>query len=164
MSHTGSAVHDDLTTLLHEQLRALNDRVEIGQLCNRYVHHLDHDRDNDAWLDSVFTQDVHLTFPMGEYQGMAGLAAFQQMARTTFARTHHISSNHSVDLDGDRARVRAHLIAVHVPATDVPNDHFDIGGHYEAQVVRTAAGWRISRFSFGLVWNAGEPPAAKLAS
>jgi hypothetical protein len=144
-----------------EQLRELTDRAAITRLCDRYTMHLDADRDNDEWLGSVFTPDAHLTFPFGEYQGLAGLAEFQQMARTTFARTHHLSSNYSVDLDGDKARVRAHLMAVHVPRSAEPGLHFTIGGHYDAQAVRTPDGWRIRQLVFDLVWNAGQAPGGK---
>ncbi|MFF1679995.1 MULTISPECIES: nuclear transport factor 2 family protein [unclassified Streptomyces] len=150
---------------LHRQLRLLNDRLEVTQLCDRYVLHLDKDRAHDTWLDSIFTDDVHLTFPFGEFKGIDGLAAFQQMARTNFARTHHISANHTVDLDpdGNHARVRAHLMAVHVTQADEPAGHFDIGGHYEAEARRTPHGWRIHRFVFDLVWQSGQAPLAKTA-
>jgi hypothetical protein len=154
------STNDDVAAL-RTQLQVLSDRAEIVALCDRYALHLDKSRGSDSWFDSVFTDDVVLTFPMGEYKGMDGLAAFQEMARTTFERTHHISSNYDVQLDTDRARVRAHLTAVHVRRRDEPADHFSIGGHYEAEVVRTARGWRIRRFEFDLVWNVGEPPNAK---
>lgn len=149
---------------LYRQLRLLNDRLELTQLCDRYVHHLDKDRGNDAWLDRIFTEDVHLSFPFGEFKGLEGLADFQQMARTTFARTHHISANHTVDLDGDEARVAAHLTAVHVRRSDVPAADFTIGGHYEAEARRTPHGWRIHRFVFDLVWQSGDAPGAKTAA
>jgi hypothetical protein len=146
-------------TAMHLRLRELTDRAEVSELCDRYVLHLDKDRDNDDWLASVFTEDAHLIFPMGEYKGLDGLAAFQRMARDTFSRTHHLSSNHVIRLDGDRAEVRAHLMAVHVREGAEPGTHFDIGGHYEAAAVRTPAGWRLRRFVFDLVWHAGQPPA-----
>ncbi|MEU1185465.1 nuclear transport factor 2 family protein [Streptomyces sp. NPDC005820] len=151
--------HDDTTALaaLTTQVRLLSDRAAIAELCDRYVRHLDKDRHNDDWFDAVFTDDVHLTFPMGEYKGVEGLADFQRMARTTFERTHHIGSNYTIELDGDRAGVRAHLTAVHVKRGEEPTAHFDIGGHYEAEAVRTPAGWRIRRFVFDLVWSAGDP-------
>ncbi|MFD5013006.1 nuclear transport factor 2 family protein [Streptomyces chartreusis] len=147
---------------LGAQVRTLADRAAITEVCDRYVHHLDADRHNDTWFGSVFTADVHLTFPFGEFKGFEGLAGFQQMARTTFERTHHLAGNYTIDLhpggDEDAARVRAHLMAVHVRRPDEPAAHFDIGGHYEAELTRTPAGWRIRRFTFDLVWNAGQGP------
>jgi len=159
-----TSLSDDAAALLHDQLRVLSDRAEIGQLCDRYVMHLDRDRYDDAWLGSVFTDDAELTFPFGEFRGMGGLADFQEMSRRTFARTHHISSNYDIQLDGDHARVRVHLTAVHVPLRDEPARHFVIGGHYEAEAVRTLSGWRFRRLDFDLVWNAGQPPGAAAPS
>ena len=79
------SISDDSAALRHDQLRVLSDRSEIGQLCDRYAMHLDRDRDDDAWLGSVFTDDACLTFPFGEFKGMDGLAAFQEMSRSNFA-------------------------------------------------------------------------------
>jgi len=138
---------------------ALVDRVEVGALCDRYVRHLDLSRDDDSWLPTVFAPDAVVTFPMGVYRGLDGLADFQRMARTTFERTHHMSSNHDITLDGDRATVRAHLTAVHLRRAANPSEHFSIGGHYAAEAVRTPAGWRLRLFTFDLVWTAGTAPA-----
>ncbi|WP_052423140.1 nuclear transport factor 2 family protein [Nonomuraea candida] len=153
-----STITLDEVEALRARVRELGDRAELAALCDRYVTHLDRDRDDDTWFDAVFTEDVQLVFPMGEYKGMAGLARFQEMARGTFERTHHMSGNYAIEIDGDRARVRAHLTAVHVRRGAEPGGHFDIGGHYEAEAVRTTRGWRIRRFAFDLVWSAGEGP------
>lgn len=156
-----SVTDPDATAVLHDQVRLLGDRAEISQLCDRYVMHLDRDRHDDSWLTAVFTDDAWLTFPFGEYRGLAGLAEFQDMARTNVARTHHMSANHHIEVDGDTARVRVHLVAVHVPGADEPGRHFDIGGHYEATAVRTPAGWRLRRLVFDLVWADGQPPEGR---
>ncbi|MCX4783744.1 nuclear transport factor 2 family protein [Streptomyces sp. NBC_01264] len=153
------SIDEDLVRHLSGQLRELTDRGEISRLCDRYVSHMDRDRDDDAWLGSVFTEDAVLSFPFGEYKGIEGLVAFQEMGRSSFARSHHISANHEIDLDGDRARVRAHTLAVHLKRREDPGTHFDVGGHYEALVVRTEEGWRIQRFTYEVVWSNGEPPA-----
>jgi SnoaL-like domain len=158
-----SAIDADAGTTLRDQVQALSDRAEIAQLCDRYVMHLDWDRDNDEWLGSVFTDDAHLAFPMGEYQGLGGIAEFQEMGRRNYTASHHISANNYIELDGDRARVRVHLVAVHVGRREEPGRHFDLGGHYDAEAVRTPAGWRFRRFTFSIVWHSGETPA-ELAS
>ncbi|MFD5144257.1 nuclear transport factor 2 family protein [Streptomyces sp. NPDC058401] len=158
-----SPTSEDLVASLAGQLRELTDRSEISRLCDRYVSHMDRDRDDDAWLGSVFTEDVVLSFPFGEYKGVEGLVAFQEMGRASFAGSHHVSANHDIDLavggDGDRARVRAQTLAVHLKRREDPGTHFDVGGHYEALLVRTAEGWRIERFTYEVVWSNGEPPA-----
>jgi hypothetical protein len=154
------STQDDIAALRAE-LRTLTDRAEIARLCDRYATHLDRSRHDDAWLDTVFTDDCLLTFPMGQYKGMEGLARFQEMARTTFERTHHLSSNYDIELETDRAQVRAHLMAAHVAHRDDTTHHFTIGGHYDAETVRTPRGWRIHQLTFDLVWTSGEPPKGK---
>ncbi|MEU0743266.1 nuclear transport factor 2 family protein [Streptomyces sp. NPDC006134] len=151
------SAHDALTAL-REQVRLLVDRAEITALCDRYITHLDKDRHRDDWFGSVFTDDAHLVFPMGEYKGAAGLAEFQEMARATFERTHHLASNYTVGIDGDTARIGAHLTAVHLRRAAEPGSHFDIGGHFEAEAVRTPEGWRLRRFVFALAWHTGDRP------
>lgn len=151
-------IDGDVAARLQAQVQILTDRAEIADLCDRYVMHLDRDRDHDAWLSSVFTDDAQLSFPTGEYRGLAGLAEFQQMSRENFAASHHLSANHCIDLDGDRAQVRGHLIAVHVAQPEQPGKHFDIGGHFDAEAVRTPVGWRLRRFAFTLAWTAGQVP------
>lgn len=146
------------------RLRTLSDRWEITALCDRYARALDLGRHDDSWFDTVFTPDVELTFPMGTYAGAAGLSRFQEMSRGVFDGTFHLGGNYDIAVDGDQGQVHAHLMAVHVPDKDEPDRHFAIGGHYQAAVVRSAAGWRISRFVFDLVWRAGDPPAGGPAS
>ena len=164
MSTTSAPAPTALTEELRElrgQVRLLTDRAELTALADRYLAHLDHDRDRDDWFGSVFTEDAHLVFPMGEYQGSAGLARFQQLARTTFERTHHQGTNYAVDVDDDRALIQAQLTAVHVERAAEPGAHFDICGHYEAEAVRTPDGWRLRRFVFDLVWHAGSGPLTR---
>jgi hypothetical protein len=154
-----SAIDADIETTLREQVQTLSDRAEIEQLCDRYVMHLDWDRDNDDWLSDVFTDDVQIVFPTGSYDGLDGLAEFQEMGRRNFATSQHISSNNYIELYGDRARVRVHLTAVHVARREEPGQHFTVGGHYEAEAVRTPAGWRFRKFDFAMTWHSGTTPA-----
>ncbi|MEQ3552794.1 nuclear transport factor 2 family protein [Pseudonocardia nematodicida] len=154
---------DDTAADTAARLRRLLDRADVVDLLDSYVGALDRQRHTDSWLESVFTEDAVVAFPMGTYVGIDGLRSFQELARTTFARTHHSSTNHRVDPDPDdpaRATATAHLQAVHLPDAHDRTEHFAIGGHYTARVVRTARGWRIARFDFDLVWTRGTPPGS----
>jgi hypothetical protein len=158
-----SMTNDDIAGMLFTQLRELSDRDEVTRLCDRYVFHLDRDRYDDSWLGTVFTDDAQLSFPFGEYHGLSGIAEFQEMTRRV-ERTHHISANHVIELDGDSARVRAQLTAVHVPRAVAPTEHFGIGGHYHADLVRGEQGWRIRKFVFELAWQSGHAPGIEEAA
>jgi hypothetical protein len=153
----------DELAALHREVRALTDRAAISALVDQYMIALDTADErglDDAWYGSIFTGDVLLDFPIGGYAGLSGLAEHQVKAKRKWARTHHLSGNHIIALDGDRATVRAQIVATHVNhGAARPEALFDIGGHYEADAVRTDAGWRLCRLAFHLGWSAGELPA-----
>ena len=146
-----------------QQLRTLLDRAELSELIDRYVLTLDtadhRSRDID-WYRTIFTDDVRLTFPIGEHHGVSGLPEFQRHAKLWWKDTHHQSSNHVFEIDGDLAQLRAQLTATHVAheadSAAPGSSHFDVGGFYEATAVRTARGWRIDRLDFTVVWSTGQ--------
>jgi hypothetical protein len=72
-----------------------------------------------------------------------------------FERTQHVLTNLVVAVEGDRATVRANLIAVHVHRAGEPGVHFDMGGWYRFAARRTADGWRLSHVRLTPVWTAG---------
>jgi hypothetical protein len=77
--------------------------------------------------------------------------------------------NHIIDLDGDSARLRANLIAMHLWADQErdPNTlqtHFLAGGVLHALVVRTNQGWRLSERLLRNTWRTGSGYAAMLAT
>ncbi|GHF64549.1 hypothetical protein GCM10010218_52660 [Streptomyces mashuensis] len=147
---------------LRAQVRELTDRAAINELLDRYIVLLDTQDENgfdDTWPPTVFTDDVRMTFPVGTCEGLSDVAQLHHVAKNRFARTLHLSSNHTVALDGDRAEVRLHVVATHVhhpSGEDRP--HFDIGGYYKGEAVRTEAGWRLRTWAFHLVWSTGPGP------
>ncbi|MFE9707168.1 nuclear transport factor 2 family protein [Streptomyces sp. NPDC005930] len=166
----GPAADTDTVTLsrteldaLRAQVRALSDRTEIAELVDRYVTLLDTQDEHgfdDGWPAGVFTEDCLLEFPVGTLEGREGAAAFHFDRKSRFARTHHLASNYGITTDGDTARIRVHLVASHVHHEDGPDPggRFDIGGHSEAEAVRTPDGWRIRRWRFHLTWSDGAGP------
>jgi 3-phenylpropionate/cinnamic acid dioxygenase small subunit len=83
------------------------------------------------------------------------LAEFGRQALNVYERTQHVITNLLITLDGDRARVRANLIAVHVARASEPTVHFDTGCRYEFETSRTPQGWRISSLKLEALWTAG---------
>ncbi|MCB5170204.1 nuclear transport factor 2 family protein [Streptomyces bambusae] len=158
-----TAVTPEEIAELRDRLRVLTDRAEIAELIDRYVTLLDtqdeHGFDED-WTASVFTDDCRLEFPVGNVHGREGLARFHFEKKSRFDRTHHLSANYGITLDGDVALVRAHLLASHIHLGDGPDPggRFDIGGYSEGEAVRTADGWRLRFWRFNLLWSDGEGP------
>ncbi|MFJ1974919.1 nuclear transport factor 2 family protein [Streptomyces sp. NPDC087903] len=159
----GVTVPETELAALREQVRILTDRAELAELIDRYVTLLDTQDEHgfdDTWTRGVFTDDCRLEFPVGRASGLDGLAAFHLEKKSRFARTHHVAATYGIHLDGDTARLRAHLVASHVHHDDGPDPggRFDIGGYSEGEAVRTPDGWRLRRWTFHLVWSAGAGP------
>ena len=77
------------------------------------------------------------------------------MAR--FCGTHHMSTNHAIRIDGDRATTRSYLQAIHLTDPDDNTKHHDVGGWYDNELARTPDGWRFTRVELSFVWTGGAP-------
>jgi SnoaL-like protein len=151
-------------------LQTLADRVDIGELLDRYAATLDESQDparfDETWARSVFTDDVELSFPVGSREGIDGAVALHRHGMGRFVRTQHVVSNLVLDFDlggdgdggGDRVGLRANLLAAHVHANGEGESLFVVGDWYEGEARRTASGWRLGRLALHVVWNMGQPP------
>jgi len=121
--------------------QATADRVELAELMHRYALAIDTAQFDD--LRQVFTPDASIDFgSVDQYvegdTGVNGIDAIVGWFRTVLAAfpdVLHFMSNHVIDLDGDRARVRTCMHVLHMA----------MGGIYDADAVRTPAGWRFGR-------------------
>ena len=62
-----------------------------------------------------------------------------------------------VRIDGDAATHQCYLQAQHVRHAADPSPNYIVGGRYEDDLVRTAAGWRIAHRRLVIQWNDGNP-------
>lgn len=131
---------------------ALKDRADLIELLGRYADIADL-KEFTELPGRVFTDPLTLDFesvagippttmPLGDYLEVlrASLAAF--------AATHHAITGHVVEIDGDSARIHAHVRAEHwLPdelAAGGPN-RWLVVGCYDDEAVRTTDGWRLNR-------------------
>jgi len=128
------------TTLLHD----LNDRREITDLVSRLGLWLDEGRFDEA--PSILTEDVAVSTPGGQAEGIERVIA-QARRNHQYAGLQQVISNVLVDLDGDRADVRANLVATFVGSAIEQH-----GERYRFEAVRTPDGWRLSRVEVKAVW------------
>ncbi|PRW64223.1 nuclear transport factor 2 family protein [Actinopolyspora mortivallis] len=148
------------------RLVELADRLEVSELVNRYVVLLDTQDENGfdpEWPSLIFTEDVRMELPVGTYEGLDGLAEFHYRAKSEFARTHHVSSDHRIVVNGDFATVRCQMIATHVHRRSERLENgrlplFRVGGSYEAEAVRTLHGWRFRSWVCRVSWHEGTGP------
>ncbi|MEU7067625.1 nuclear transport factor 2 family protein [Streptomyces sp. NPDC046161] len=163
------SIHDEIADL-SAQVRVLRDRAELRDLFDRYVGALDtgdHAGPDGTAFDELFTEDAVFSFPIGTCTGVEGFAVLRREAGARWSRTHHISANHDIRLDGDRATLRVQQLTRHLHGPgggrpgggrlgDGPPAPFEVGGYCRARAVRTEAGWRLNHVSFHVVWDAGD--------
>jgi hypothetical protein len=123
----------------------LTDRHEIADLVSRLGLWLDEGRFDEA--PSILTDDVTVSTPGGQAEGIERVIA-QARRNHQYDGLQHVISNVLVDLDGDRAAVRANLVASFVDAGAVEQH----GERYRFEALRTADGWRLSRVEVEPVW------------
>ena len=139
-------------------LQALSDRLEIQELLARYARAVD-TKDWDLWK-SVFTADAHVDYASagGTVGERDEVAAWLEAALAPFPMTQHYITNVEVELDGDRADVRAMFYnPMQFPgATELSY----CGGSYRHDMVRTADGWRSERLVEQNDWFVNPPSPA----
>ena len=134
-------------------VQQLADRAEITDLVSRLGRWLDEKRFDEA--TEVLTDDATVKTPGGAAEGIERVIA--QARRThEIAETQHVITNALVDLDGDRASVRANLVVTFVHGEE--RSLFTLGEVYRFQAVRTPAGWRLAGIEVAPVWERGTRP------
>lgn len=128
------------------------DRAELIELLGRYADIADLKEFTELpglvytdplTLDFSAVADIPpMTTPLGDY--LETLRA----AFAPYVATHHVITGHVITVDGDRAKIHAHVRAEHW----VPEELADGGprrwlvvGFYDNEAVRTPAGWRLDR-------------------
>lgn len=131
-------------------IQKLSDRADISDLINLYGQI--GDERNFERFPECFTTDVIGEYPHGRAEGIDAMVELAKGSLGLFVRTQHVISNLVIEFANDQARGRSNLIATHVYAGD---SHFDAGGRYDYNFVRTPVGWRIARVALMVIWTAG---------
>jgi hypothetical protein len=139
----------------------LADHTEITNLVHRLGVCLDDRRFDD--MRSLLVEEATVRTPGGTAEGREALIAQASRNHRPNEPTQHLITNLLVELDGDRARVRANLVVnFAAPASrdeslPAPPIRYSLGEIYHFDVVRTSEGWRFSRIETSPVWISGSP-------
>jgi hypothetical protein len=117
----------------------VTDRDQIVEALAEVAAALD-SRDWDA-LRGWFTPDTHAY----GVRGQDALIAQIQAHLGGVGPTQHLLGNHRVTIEGDTARALTYWRAHHVGTGPMDGSSFEAMGEYDDQLVRSGAGWRISR-------------------
>lgn len=142
---SSTSEHDESRVSRHLDAGAISD-VLIS-----FARYLD-ERNWTAYAD-LYTEDCTLTTPRATHRGRNGLAEFVERDLGGYTATHHVTANHSIDIDRDTATVRSSLHATHVRNND-PEDFWTVGGWYDTVLHRTPGGhWKIHSVTINPVWR-----------
>jgi hypothetical protein len=136
-------------------LQAIADKLEIHEQLARYARGVD-TRDWELWK-SVFTADAVVDYSQSGFacgpRDEVAAALGQAFAAIPWA-THHVT-NVEIDLDGDRARVRAMFFnPMQLPGVEGSSS---TGGYYHHEFVRTTEGWKSEHLVEEPVWFLNGP-------
>lgn len=148
------------------------DTAMLRELLARYFTAIDDHTLSTAVVEAVFADDAQLVRPSGSAMtGPTEILVGQTRSFTRFRATHHVSSDHVIDLDSDTdpvvptARIRANLIATHLWAhhdaepegtdSNALDHYFIAGGVLHARASSTAVGWRLHRLELRNTWRTG---------
>jgi ketosteroid isomerase-like protein len=123
-------------------LDPIADRLAIQDVMTRYATGVD-TRDEELFA-GCFTADVVVSgFGREPFEGLEAWIGFFRRALDRFTVTQHMISNHAVEVEGDRAKMRTYVQATHL-MTAAPGTMMTIWGVYHSELVRDGDTWRIS--------------------
>jgi hypothetical protein len=149
----------------HDSLRA--DAIE---LISRYFAAIDDKRLELSIVEATFASDGRMVRPNGaELVGAKAITEAQSESFTRFRATQHVITDHIVDLEADRASIRANVVATHLWGAGhgdpcALESHFTAGGVLRVELVRSQASWRIHSLSNQVVWRTGSGFSQMLAT
>jgi hypothetical protein len=136
-------------------LQALHDKIEIHELLARYARGVD-TQDWELWK-TVFTPDAFVDYrSAGAPSGSRDeIAVWLARGLDGVPMIQHFITNVEIDLDGDRAKVRALFFnPMHLDGMAEPSF---CGGCYHHDLVRTPDGWRSRRLVEDSQWFVNRP-------
>jgi 3-phenylpropionate/cinnamic acid dioxygenase small subunit len=134
---------------------SLLDRLRIEDQLSILGRCLD-ERDFDG-LRKLFTRDATVTTPGGTAVGHDELVDQARRRHSLDDGIQHVITNTLIELDGDRASVRANLLVSFARAGAADPKPFLLGEVYQFELQRLGEDWRIATLRSTPVWSVNRP-------
>ena len=143
---------DELEAAVHE----LQDERQIRDLYTTFSHSVD--SDDSVLLRTVVTDDINADYSADFGFVLEGVDNFVAQTESGLGPpiTEHLMATYDIDITGDTATGSRYVVAWHVDPDD-PTDQFVVGARYDDTLIRSADGWRISDFTFKVLFTDGDP-------
>ena len=129
------------------------DKQHIRELQNRYSYAIDSGQYDK--LDGMFTPDATYNFVTGSTDNLEALKNTIRDALQPLSSSQHINGNQWAEIEGDRATAGCYF-TVHMFKEGVADgEHFEMGGRYDDELLRTPNGWRFTSRTITILWSDG---------
>ena len=129
------------------------DKQHIRELQNRYSYAIDSGQYDK--LDGMFTPDATYNFVTGSTDNLEALKNTIRDALQPLTSSQHINGNQWAEIAGDRATAGCYF-TVHMFKEGVADgEHFEMGGRYDDELLRTPNGWRFTSRTITILWSDG---------
>ena len=129
------------------------DKQHIRELQNRYSYAIDSGQYDK--LDDMFTPDATYHFVTGSTDNLEALKNTIRAALQPLTSSQHINGNQWAEITGDHATAGCYF-TVHMFKEGVADgEHFEMGGRYDDELLRTPDGWRFTNRTITIMWSDG---------
>ncbi len=133
-----------------------DDRMAVVHTTNLYATAVD--TLQWALFERVFTPDISIDFGGGAvWSGLGPLCEAFAAIHSPFKATQHITTNHTVAVDGDRAHCFSYVLGRFIRDIGQGDEMFESGGWYDDTLVRHGEDWLISNRVCRSIWVKGNP-------
>ena len=140
-------------------------KTQIVETVSRFGMLVD-DRDWDGFR-ALFANSVNFDYSdIGDVADTLHPDDIVKNASTSFSgfeATQHVISNHQVNATAEAATCRAYIRAMHILPNDQGEPWLEIGGRYDAELIRSGADWKIQSWKFSVMWSHGNQNLFSLA-
>jgi hypothetical protein len=140
------------------KLRALLDRDEVRETIIRFATSLD----QKDWQGcrSCFAVEIFADYSdlRGDPPATVGADDFVELRREALSglSTHHVSTNHLIEVTGDEATCTSSMEIYRRRSTAQGDTAFDTHCLYVHKLTRTSDGWKIHAVKQQVFWNDGD--------
>ena len=129
------------------------DKQYIRELQNRYSYAIDSGQYDK--LDGMFTSDATYNFVTGSTDNLEALKNTIRDALQPLTSSQHINGNQWAEIGGDRATAGCYFTVHMFKEGVVDGEHFEMGGRYDDELLRTPDGWRFTSRTISILWSDG---------
>lgn len=153
-----------------EQIKIIVEKKQISDLLTRYFAAIDDKQLDEKIAEAIFSIDAKIVRPDDVVIiGSENIFNAHKKSFDKFKATHHLFSNFLIDINNDRATLRANLIANHIwkgkkdnPSLD--GKYFLANGVFYAKAKKIDEIWFLYELRNRIVWRTGDGMAEMIKS